>query len=132
MDRAHALLHLVHEGLDLLRRDEAILDELPRVLLADRGVLLDELVHERLRVARLVALVVAEAPVADEVDDDVVPEACPKAMASRIAETAASGSSAFTCTIGVSNSLARSLEKRVERPSSGSVVNPTWLLAMMR
>ena len=43
---------------------------------------------------------------------------------------AASGSSAFTWKIGVSKPLARSVEYRVERPSSGSVVNPTWLLAM--
>ena len=71
----HALLHLVHEALDLFRGDEAVLGEPACVQLAHRAVLLDQLVHERLRVARLVALVVAEAPVADEVDDDVVAEA---------------------------------------------------------
>ncbi len=37
-------------------------------------MLLDPLVHQGLGVARLVALVVAEAPVPDEVDDDVVME----------------------------------------------------------
>jgi hypothetical protein len=36
---------------------------------------LDRLVHERLRVAGLVALVVAEAAVADEIDDEILPEA---------------------------------------------------------
>ena len=51
-------------------------------------------------------------------------------MASRTAESAASVSSAFTWTIGMSKPLARSLEYRVERPSSGSVVKPTWLLAI--
>ena len=42
-------------------------------------MLLDPLDHQRLRVGRLVPLVVAVAPVADEVDDDVVPEAAPEA-----------------------------------------------------
>jgi len=50
------------------------------------------------------------------------------ASASRTAEIAASGSSALTWMIGASNPFARSLEYRVDRPSSGSVVNPTWLL----
>jgi hypothetical protein len=36
----------------------------------------------------------------------------------------------LTCTIGTSNPFARSLEYRVERPSLGSVVNPTWLFAI--
>ena len=58
------------------------------------------------------------------------PNSCRYAIASRIAETAASGSSALTWTIGMSKPLARSLEYRVERPSAGSVVKPTWLLAI--
>ena len=73
-------------------------------------MLLDPLVHERLRVGRLVALVVAEAPVADEVDDDVVAEPLAERHRQRIAEIAASGSSAFTWMIGVSKPLARSEE----------------------
>ena len=44
------------------------------VELADRRVLLDPLVHERLRVGGLVGLVVAEAPVADQVDQRVAVE----------------------------------------------------------
>ena len=47
-----------------------------------------------------------------------------------MAEMAPSGSSALTWMIGVSKPFARSLEYRVERPSSGSVVNPTWLFAI--
>jgi len=38
----------------------------------------DELVHERLRVRRLVGLVVAPPPVAEEVDDDILREALPE------------------------------------------------------
>src|SRR6478672_686450 len=49
------------------------------------------------------------------------------ARARRTAEIAASGSSALTWMIGASKPFARSLEYRVDRPSSGSVVNPTWL-----
>ncbi len=45
-----------------------------------------------------------------------------------MAEIAASGSSALTWMIGTSKPFARSLEYRVERPSFGSVVKPTWLL----
>ena len=41
-------------------------------------MLLDQLVHEGLRIARLVPLVVPEPPVADEIDDDVVVEPFPK------------------------------------------------------
>jgi hypothetical protein len=47
------------------------------VELRHRGVALDLRVHERLGVARLVALVVTPAPVTDEVDDDVLLEALP-------------------------------------------------------
>ena len=43
---------------------------------------------------------------------------------------AASGSSAFTWTIGTSNPFARSLEYLVDLPSAGSVVKPTWLFAI--
>ena len=49
-------------------------DETRRVRLADRDLLFDPLRLERLRVRRLVLLVVAEPPVADEIHDDVVPE----------------------------------------------------------
>ena len=55
---------------DLTRRDEA-----RDVDLAHRRLLVDERVHERLREARLVALVVAVLAVAVHVDDDVLLEA---------------------------------------------------------
>jgi hypothetical protein len=54
--------------------DVAAGDERVGVEPAHRGVLVDLFVHERLGVARVVALVVAVAPVADEVDDDVLVE----------------------------------------------------------
>ena len=67
-------LHLVEDGRSLLGGDDAFLDELRRVLLAHRRPCLDLRDHQRLGVGRLVLLVVAEAPVADQVDDDVVAE----------------------------------------------------------
>ena len=79
MRRPEACLDVLEEALGLLRRDQTELGELPRVERADARMLVDQLVHERLGVARLVALVVTEAPVADEVDDDVVVEPLPKA-----------------------------------------------------
>ena len=48
-----------------------------------------------------------------------------------VAEMHAATSSAFTWMIGTSNPLAKSDAHRVERASSGSVVNPTWLFWMM-
>ena len=45
-----------------------------RIRLSNGWVLNDPLGLERLRIRSLVLLVVAEAPVADEIDDDVVPE----------------------------------------------------------
>ena len=58
--------------------DVAALHELLRVELAHRRVRVDELVHARLRERGLVGLVVAVAPVADEVDDDVLLELLPE------------------------------------------------------
>ena len=60
--------------LGLLERDVAALDERLDVQLAHAAVLGDRLVHQRLRVARVVALVVAVAAVAQHVDDDVLVE----------------------------------------------------------
>ena len=65
----------VLERVGLLGGEHALLDEPRGELLADGRVRGDALRHQRLRVRRLVLLVVAEAPVADEVDDDVVAEA---------------------------------------------------------
>ncbi len=72
---AHGRLHGFVELGRLLLGDDALLDESRGVLLAQARMGLDRLVHERLRVTGLVALVVAEAPVADEVDDEVLAEA---------------------------------------------------------
>ena len=55
--------------------DHALLDQSRGELLAHGRVRRDPLSQQRLGVRRLVLLVVAEAPVADEVDDDVVAEA---------------------------------------------------------
>ena len=63
------------DGVGLLARDVAGRDEARDVDLAHRRLLVDERVHERLREARLVALVVAVLAVAVHVDDDVLLEA---------------------------------------------------------
>ena len=55
--------------------DDPVGDQLLAVNFADEGMLFDRGVHQRLREARLVALVVAEAAVAPHVDDDVAIEA---------------------------------------------------------
>ena len=54
--------------------DDALGDQPLAIDLADRRVLLDRRVHQRLGEARLVALVVPEAAVAPHVDDDVAVE----------------------------------------------------------
>ena len=67
-------LDRVEERVRLCLGDDAFLDQLGRVLRANRRMLGDLLVHERLRVRRLVALVVAEPAVADDVHDHVAVE----------------------------------------------------------
>ncbi|EXI74726.1 MAG: hypothetical protein AW07_01654 [Candidatus Accumulibacter sp. SK-11] len=57
-----------------LRSQNTLGDELVGVELARSRVLLDLLVHQRLRHHRLVLLVVPELAVADDVDHDVLPE----------------------------------------------------------
>src|SRR5947207_12701986 len=54
--------------------DDALANQPLAVNLADRRVLLYRRIHQRLREARLVALVVAEAAIAPHVDDDVPSE----------------------------------------------------------
>src|SRR5437588_7801109 len=54
--------------------DDAFGNQPLTVNLADRRVLLDRRIHQRLREARLVALVVAEAAIAPHVDYDVPSE----------------------------------------------------------
>ena len=78
--------------------------------------------------ARLVALVVAPAAVADEVDDHVALEALPVLEARLAAWTTASGSSPFTWKTGAWTILATSVQYVDERASLGSVVKPIWLL----
>ena len=65
---------LLLPGVDLVLGDHAVLDQRLRVEVRDALVALDLRVHLRLRVRRLVGLVVAEAPVADQVDQHVVAE----------------------------------------------------------
>ena len=60
--------------LDVALVHDAVVDQILGVQLANGRMVLDPLVHERLRVGRLVTLVVAEAPVADDVHDDVALE----------------------------------------------------------
>ena len=87
----------------------AFAGELLRVELAHGRVILDPLVHQRLRVGGLVGLVVAEAAVADQVDQRVAAERLAgRPCARRTAEMHASTSSAFTRMIGMSKPLARS------------------------
>src|SRR5689334_10146836 len=54
--------------------DDSLGNQPLAVNLADRRMLLDRRIHLRLGEARLVALIVAEAPVAPHVDDDVAVE----------------------------------------------------------
>ena len=68
------LLVVLQRRLGLLDRDVATTDERLGVELADRALLLDQVVHERLGVRRVVALVVTATAVADQVDDDVLVE----------------------------------------------------------
>ena len=54
--------------------DHALGDQPRAIDLADRRMLADRLIHQRLGEARLVALIVAEAAIAPHVDDDVAVE----------------------------------------------------------
>ena len=65
--------HLDHL-VDLFLRDDALADELARINLAHALMFADALVHQRLRVARLVGLVVAVAAEAHQVDHHVLVE----------------------------------------------------------
>ena len=69
------LHHLRAARLDRGLVREAVVDQAAGVERDHRGVRLDALDLQRLRVRGLVGLVVAEAPVADHVDQDVAPEA---------------------------------------------------------
>ncbi len=71
---AQPLVELLGLGLDLRRLHKAGGDETLRVALAHGRRLPDPLVHQGLRVGRLVALVVTVAAVADDVDHHVAVE----------------------------------------------------------
>src|SRR5439155_1334240 len=73
----HLGLLLRPQRVQLLAREGSVAHELLAVELGHRGMALDLGVHEGLGVARLVALVVAPAPIADEVDHHVPLEALP-------------------------------------------------------
>ena len=83
------LEHLRAAGVDRGLVGQAVVDQAARVERDDRGMRLDALDLQRLRVRGLVGLVVAEAPVADEVDQHVAPEAL--AEGHRQAHRAAAG-----------------------------------------
>ncbi len=74
MRLAQRVDRLLEELARLLLGQHTVLDEACRVRLANRGLLVDSLRHQRLRVRRLVLLVVPETAVADEIDDEVVAE----------------------------------------------------------
>ena len=69
-----ALVPLADHAVGLFRRQQALADQPLGVDLPGGRMLADLLVHQRLGEGRLVALVVAEAPVAEHVDDDVLLE----------------------------------------------------------
>ncbi len=72
------LLDIVDDATRLRRIDDPLGRERGGVELAYRCMVLDPPRHQRLGVRRFVLLVVAEAPVADEVDDHVLAEALPE------------------------------------------------------
>ena len=73
-DPLELLLVVLEDLLGLLEGDVATTDQRLGVELAHRALLLDQVVHQRLGVRRVVALVVPATAVADQVDDDVLVE----------------------------------------------------------
>ena len=65
----------LRDGLGIRIADHAQRDHVSDEVLANRRLAVDALVHLRLRVAGLVALVVPVPPVAVHIDDDVTPPA---------------------------------------------------------
>ena len=123
------LLEVVERVLGLLERQLAPLHERLGEELAHRAPLVDLGVHQRLRVARVVALVVAVAPVADHVDDDVLVEPLP------VRERQPGDAHARLGVVAVHVEDRRlddlgdvgGVEARCG-PTPGVVVNPIWLL----
>ncbi len=73
-DGLKALPELLADRLGVRVGDVAAADEGLGVETARRPLLFDQVVHQRLREARIVALVVTAASVADDIDDDVLGE----------------------------------------------------------
>ena len=120
----------VGEAVDLSPCHLPLVDELARVDLPRRRVFGDLAVHEGLRELGFVALVVAQAAVAEHVDDDVRPKFWRYSVAMRATVTTASGSSPLTWKIGASTPFAKSEGYGEERENDGLVVKPIWLLTM--
>ena len=72
-------VEVVESGLGVVERDVAAAHQRLGVELAHRALGVDALVHQRLGVARVVALVVPVLAVADQVDHDVLVEGLPEA-----------------------------------------------------
>ena len=128
MRRAHAFLHLLREPLGFFSGD--LLHDLLRVESTHGRMVRDPLGHQRLRERGLVTLVVPVPPIADEIDDGVAPEP----PAEREGETDGRDGALRVIGVDVDDRCVEALREvaqyRVERPSSGSVVNPTWLFAI--
>ena len=77
-DRLELLAIVAQRVLGLLDGDVAAADQRLGVDLADRALLVDQVVHQRLRQARVIGLVVAATAVADQVDHDVLVERLPE------------------------------------------------------
>ena len=124
-----AALEVVERLLGLVERDVAPLHERLGVELAHRTPLVDALVHQRLRVARIVALVVTVAPVADHVDHDVLVERLPE----RVGQPRHAHARLGIVAVHVEDRRLDHLRDvgrvlRADGRDSGAVVNPSWLL----
>src|SRR5512133_1105116 len=77
-DSLQALLEARHDLLGILNGDVTTTDQGFGIELADRPLLFDQVIHPRLGEARIIALIVTAAAIADEVDDDVFVEFLPE------------------------------------------------------
>ena len=94
--------------------------------------MIDLEVERRLGEPRLIALVVPEAAIPDEVDNNVLVELLPiRACQPDDRQARLRVVGVHMWTTGMPKPFATSLENGVERPLSASVVKPTWLLQMM-
>src|SRR5215217_3444084 len=79
-DGFQPLLEARHDLLGILNGNVTAADQSFGVELANRPLLLDQVVHSRLREARIVALIVTAPAIADEVDDNVLVELLPEGI----------------------------------------------------